>query len=155
MSVCSTAVGESISPGQLIIKSECFLARKFTIKRKLHSTTTVRRNSTASIRKSLQSFWVPDAKLWKMDAARAKLIFFAIELSGCLGPEAQGLCKVMAGAEGLKSIYESLSIGFQVNRALRIEHMMNDEAQIVLGLGVELLLSLIHFLGDYSVSCEV
>jgi hypothetical protein len=98
---------------------------------------------------------VPDSKLWKMDAARAKLIFFAIELSGCLGPEAQGLCKVMAGAEGLKSIYESLSIGFQVNRALRIEHMMNDEAQIVLGLGVELLLSLIHFLGDYSVSCEV
>jgi hypothetical protein len=69
------------------------------------------------------------AKLWNMDAARAKLIFFAIELSGCLGPEAQGLCKVMAevggeGPEGLKSIYESLSIGFQVNRALRIEHMM-------------------------------
>jgi hypothetical protein len=26
--------------------------------------------------------------------------FFAIELSGCLGPEAQGLCKVMAEEEG-------------------------------------------------------
>jgi hypothetical protein len=41
----------------------------------------------------------------------------------------QGLCKVMAkvggeGPEGLKSISESLFIGFQVNRALRIEHMM-------------------------------
>jgi hypothetical protein len=48
-----------------------------------------------------------------MDATRAKLIF-VIELSGCLGPGAQGLCKVMAevggeGPEGLKSIYESLS----------------------------------------------
>jgi hypothetical protein len=56
----------------------------------------------------------------------------AIELSGCLGPKAQGLFKVMAeiggeGPEGLKSRYdESLSIGFQVNRALRIEHMMES-----------------------------
>jgi hypothetical protein len=82
------------------------------------------------------------AKLWNMDAARAKLIFFAIELSGCLGPEAQGLCKVMAevggkGPKGLKSIYESLSIGFQVNRALRIEHMMKPRLYGGLGLGVE------------------
>jgi hypothetical protein len=49
---------------------------------------------------------------------QGKLIFFAIKLSGCLGPEAQGLCKVMAevrgeGPEGLKSISESLSIGFR------------------------------------------
>jgi hypothetical protein len=28
------------------------------------------------------------------------------------------------GPEGLKKIYESLSIGFQVNRAIRIEHIM-------------------------------
>jgi hypothetical protein len=68
-------------------------------------------------------------------------LIFAIELSGCLGPEAQGLCKVMAevggeGPEGLKSIYESLSIGFQV-RALRIEHMMEPRLYGGLGLGVE------------------
>jgi hypothetical protein len=52
------------------------------------------------------------------------------------------LCKVMAevegeGQEGLKSIYESLSIGFQVNRALRIEHMMKPRLYGGLGLGVE------------------
>jgi hypothetical protein len=51
---------------------------------------------------------------------------FGIELSGCLGPEAQHICKQMVGVggdgpEGLKKIYESLSIGFQVNRAIRIE----------------------------------
>jgi hypothetical protein len=49
-----------------------------------------------------------------MGAARAKLIYFVIELAEVGGE----------GPEGLKSIYESLSIGFQVNRALRIEHMM-------------------------------
>jgi hypothetical protein len=38
-------------------------------------------------------------------------------------------CKQMAGVggegpEGLKKIHESLSICFQVNRAIRIEHIM-------------------------------
>jgi hypothetical protein len=65
-----------------------------------------------------------DSKLWNLESERAKLIFFGIELSGCLGPEAQHICKQMAGVggegpEGLKKIYESLS--FQVNRAIRIE----------------------------------
>jgi hypothetical protein len=30
------------------------------------------------------------------------------------------------GPDGLKKRYESLSIGFQVNRAIRIEHIMNS-----------------------------
>jgi hypothetical protein len=64
-----------------------------------------------------------------ISSQRAKLIFFGIELSGCLDPEAQHICKQMAGVggegpEGLKKIYESLSLGFQVNRAIRIEHLM-------------------------------
>jgi hypothetical protein len=29
------------------------------------------------------------SKLWNLESERAKLIFFGIELSGCLGPEAQ------------------------------------------------------------------
>jgi hypothetical protein len=39
------------------------------------------------------------------------------------------MCKTVVemgggGPEALREVYESLSIGFQVNRALRIEHMM-------------------------------
>jgi hypothetical protein len=69
------------------------------------------------------------SRLWNLESERAKLIFFGIELSGCLGPDEQHICKQMAGVggegpEGLKKIYESLSIGFQVNRAIRIEHIM-------------------------------
>jgi hypothetical protein len=60
-----------------------------------------------------------------------------------LDPRHKASCNVMAeveggkGPEGLKSIYESLSIGFQVNRALRIEHMMKPELGVeeVRGLG--------------------
>jgi hypothetical protein len=63
-------------------------------------------------------------------------------LLGCLGPEAQGLCKVMAevggeGPEGLKSIYESLSMGLCEQSALRIEHMMKPRLYGGPGLGVE------------------
>jgi hypothetical protein len=46
MSVCSTAVGESISPGQLIIKSECFLERKLTFSKLSEKTTTLPRYAT-------------------------------------------------------------------------------------------------------------
>jgi hypothetical protein len=39
------------------------------------------------------------------------------------------MCKTVVemgggGPEAFREVYESLSIGFQVNRALRIEHMM-------------------------------
>jgi hypothetical protein len=34
------------------------------------------------------------------DASRASLIFFAIELTGCLGPEAQRLCTQLADLTG-------------------------------------------------------
>jgi hypothetical protein len=48
----------------------------------------------------------------------------------CSGPaEAEQMCKTVAemggsGPDALREVHESLSIGFQVNRALRIEHMM-------------------------------
>jgi hypothetical protein len=82
------------------------------------------------------------SRLWNLESERAKLIFFGIELSGCLGPEAQHICKQMAGVggegpEGLKKIYESLSIGFQVNRTIRIEHIMKRGLFGGFGLGVE------------------
>jgi hypothetical protein len=41
------------------------------------------------------------------------------------------------GPEGLKKIYESLSIGFQVNRAIRIENIMKRGLFGGFGLGVE------------------
>jgi hypothetical protein len=41
------------------------------------------------------------------------------------------------GPEGLKKIYESLSIGFQVNKAIRIEHIMKRGLFGGFGLGVE------------------
>jgi hypothetical protein len=41
------------------------------------------------------------------------------------------------GPERLKKIYESLSIGFQVNRAIRIEHIMKRGLFGGFGLGVE------------------
>jgi hypothetical protein len=41
------------------------------------------------------------------------------------------------GPEALREVYESLSIGFQVNRALRIEHMMKRSLYGGLGLGEE------------------
>jgi hypothetical protein len=41
------------------------------------------------------------------------------------------------GSEALREVYESLSIGFQVNRALRIEHMMKRSLYGGLGLGGE------------------
>jgi hypothetical protein len=41
------------------------------------------------------------------------------------------------GPEALREVYESLSIGFQVNRALRIEHMMKRSLYGELGLGGE------------------
>jgi hypothetical protein len=44
---------------------------------------------------------------------RKLLIFFGIELSGCLGPHLQA--DGSEDQEGLKKIYESLSIGFQVS----------------------------------------
>jgi hypothetical protein len=53
------------------------------------------------------------------------------------------ICKQMAGVggegpEGLKKIYESLSIGFQMNRAIRIEHIMMKRGLFGgFGLGVE------------------
>jgi hypothetical protein len=64
------------------------------------------------------------------------------ELSGCFGPEAQQMCKTVVemeggGPEALSEVYESLSIGFQVNRALRIEHMMKRSLYEGLGLGGE------------------
>jgi hypothetical protein len=40
------------------------------------------------------------SRLWNLESERAKLIFFGIELSGCLGPEAQHICKQMAGVGG-------------------------------------------------------
>jgi hypothetical protein len=40
-------------------------------------------------------------------------------------------------SEGLKKRYESLSIGFQVNRAIRIEHIMKRGLFGGFGLGVE------------------
>jgi hypothetical protein len=48
--------------------------------------------------------------------------FFGVELTGCLGPDAINLCKQKSnltgeGPEGLKSIFELFSIGFQTNRA--------------------------------------
>jgi hypothetical protein len=62
------------------------------------------------------------SKLWNFESEKAKLIFFGIELSGCLGPE----------------VYESLSIGFQVNRAIKIiEHIMKRGLFGGFGLGVE------------------
>jgi hypothetical protein len=41
------------------------------------------------------------------------------------------------GPEGLKKIYESLSIGFQVNRAIRIEHIIKRGLFGGFGLGAE------------------
>jgi hypothetical protein len=83
-----------------------------------------------------------DSKLWNLESERAKLIFFGIELSECLGPEVQHICKQMAGVggegpEGLKKIFESLYVGFQVNRAIRIEHIMKRGLFGGFGLGVE------------------
>jgi hypothetical protein len=47
----------------------------------------------------------------------ASLTFFAIELTGCLGPEAQRLCTQLAdltgeGPEGRKRVNELISIRF-------------------------------------------
>jgi hypothetical protein len=39
------------------------------------------------------------------------------------------------GPDALREVYESLSIGFQVNRALRFEHMMKRSLYGGLGLG--------------------
>jgi hypothetical protein len=39
------------------------------------------------------------------------------------------------GPDALREVHESLSIGFQVNRALRIEHMMKPSLYGGLGLG--------------------
>jgi hypothetical protein len=82
------------------------------------------------------------SRLWNVESERARLIFFAVELSGCFGPEAQLMCKTVVemgggGPEALREVYESLSIGFQVNRALRIEHMMKRSLYGGLGLGGE------------------
>jgi hypothetical protein len=82
------------------------------------------------------------SRLWNVESERARLIFFAVELSGCFGPEAQQMCKTVVemggdGPEALREVYESLSIGFQVNRALRIEHMMKRSLYGGLGLGGE------------------
>jgi hypothetical protein len=65
-----------------------------------------------------------------------------VELSGCFGPEAEQMCKTVAemggsGPDALREVHESLSIGFQVNRALRIEHMMKPSLYGGLGLGGE------------------
>jgi hypothetical protein len=70
------------------------------------------------------------AKLWNMDAARAKLIFFAIELSGCLA-EAQGLCKV----RDRKGSNPSTKVSPSVSKST--EHMMKPRLYGGLGLGVE------------------
>jgi hypothetical protein len=35
------------------------------------------------------------SRLWNVEAERARLIFFAVELSGCFGPEAQQMCKTV------------------------------------------------------------
>jgi hypothetical protein len=74
------------------------------------------------------------------DASRASLTFFAIELTGCLGPEAQRLCTQLAdltgeGPEGRKRVNELLSIGFQTNRAMRMSFMMREVRRGRLGLG--------------------
>jgi hypothetical protein len=66
------------------------------------------------------------------------LIFFAAEPLGL--PEAEQMCKTVAemgegGPDALREVHESLSIGFQVNRALRIEHMMKSSLYGGLGLG--------------------
>jgi hypothetical protein len=52
------------------------------------------------------------------------------------------MCKTIVemgrgGPEALREVYESLSIGFRVNRALRIEHMMKRSLYGGLGLGGE------------------
>jgi hypothetical protein len=52
----------------------------------------------------------------RLESEREKLIFFAVELSGCFGPEALSKCKAVAemgggGPEALRKVYESLSIG--------------------------------------------
>jgi hypothetical protein len=74
------------------------------------------------------------------DASRASLTFFAIELTGCLGPEAQRLCTQLAdltgeGPEGRKRVNELISIGFQTNRAMRMSFMMREVRRGGLGLG--------------------
>jgi hypothetical protein len=80
-------------------------------------------------------------KKWNIrDASRASLIFFAIELTGCLGPEAQRLCSQLAdltgeGPEGRKRVNELISIGFQTNRAMRMSFMMREVRRCGLGLG--------------------
>jgi hypothetical protein len=53
------------------------------------------------------------SRLWNVESERARLIFFAVELSGCFGPEAQQMCKTVAemgggGPEALREVYESL-----------------------------------------------
>jgi hypothetical protein len=70
------------------------------------------------------------------DTTGASLIFFGIEHTGCLGPEAMELGKAMAnlraeGPEGLKEI----SIGFETNRAIGISEMMGEVLNNGLGLG--------------------
>jgi hypothetical protein len=66
----------------------------------------------------------------------------SILLSGCFGPEAEQMCQTIAemgggGPDALREVHESLSIRFQVNRALRIEHMMKPSLYVGLGLGGE------------------
>lgn len=88
------------------------------------------------------------SKQWKIDdPQRARLIFFGIELTGCLGPEAREFCKALAhfkeeGPEGLKKIYESISIGFQTNRAIRLDFMMKHKRYGGWGLGMRMVTGL-------------
>jgi hypothetical protein len=69
----------------------------------------------------------------------AKLIFFAVELSAPLDQQSKCVRAEMGGGgpDALREVHESLSIGFQVNRALRIEHMMKPSLYGGLGLGGE------------------
>jgi hypothetical protein len=76
------------------------------------------------------------SRLWNVESERARLIFFAVELSGCFGPEAKKMCQTIAEmGGGGPDAHESLSIGFQVNRALRIEHMMKPSLGVRVGRG--------------------
>jgi hypothetical protein len=53
------------------------------------------------------------SRLWNVESERARLIFFGVELSGCFGPEAQQMCKMVAEMGEVNRRHS----GFKVNRA--------------------------------------
>jgi hypothetical protein len=58
------------------------------------------------------------SKMWKLESERAKLIFFGIQLSGCLGPEATHL---QADGRSRREGPEGDMKVCPVNRAIRID----------------------------------